>query len=348
MSRPGKIAQLPPPLRDEINRRMDRNVPGSVLAGWLNSLPEVREILATYFDGAPINEQNLCNWRRTGFSAWQTHQEFLTLLREFSSRAADIEAAAPISMADHAAHLLSIHFAVALQNASLPSDPAHTPTPTPTPSEPGHSPTIHSPLSPSSLKPLFAIARAVATLRRGDHAAARLKLQQEALRARTAAKEPVASQGPRIFNPPQQPGPLLTSLPSKPASVPAPGNQAKSSFSHLRPSSSAVPGHSSRSSIIHSLLSLPPLPSLFRSTPPSTATLIQSRADCSSPVSPLNTQTLPATPQPPEPPSRPYSVSPSRTLGFIWDFRLRIDKSKNLVTTISDAIPCPLRPCPGR
>ncbi|HWB03853.1 MAG TPA: hypothetical protein VG796_12575, partial [Verrucomicrobiales bacterium] len=94
MSRLGKIASLPRPLREEINHRMDRNVPARILADWLNSLPEVQQILRDSFDGNPINEQNLCNWRQGGFQEWQTRREFLERLQLFSESAADIESAA--------------------------------------------------------------------------------------------------------------------------------------------------------------------------------------------------------------------------------------------------------------
>ncbi|HWB06268.1 MAG TPA: hypothetical protein VG796_24810 [Verrucomicrobiales bacterium] len=293
MSRIGKIASLPRPFREELNHRMDRNVPARILAERLNSLPEVQALLRDSFDGNPINEQNLCNWRQGGFQEWQTRREFLERLQLFSESAADIESAAS-GMADYAASLLSIHFATAMEEFSFGSSsaqahPTHTLTLTlthtpseqaplpasepaaspihdstihdssPTPPPHPHSSIIHSQLSP--LKPLYALARAVSSLRRGDHSAARLKLQQQAA-ARAAAKvsssEP-ASQGPRIFNPPRQPEPLLTSLPANPFTSPRPAapaseNQGKSSLFSFSQSSSPAP-----LSILYSPLSLPPI-----------------------------------------------------------------------------------------
>ncbi|HWB04235.1 MAG TPA: hypothetical protein VG796_14500 [Verrucomicrobiales bacterium] len=270
---------------------MDRNVPARILAEWLNSLPEVQQILRDSFDGNPINEQNLCNWRNGGFQEWQTRREFLERLQLFSESAADIESAAT-GMADYAASLLSVHFATAMEafsSGSRPSTqahPTHTLTPTHTPSKqadstihaspihaspihestihaspppaapPPHSSTIHSQLSP--LKPLYALARAVSSLRRGDHSAARLKLQQQAA-ARAAAKSPPsepASPGPRIFNPPHQPEPLLTSLPVEEPAASASENQGKSSPSPAADSSpQSRPSDPSHLSIIHSPLS---------------------------------------------------------------------------------------------
>src|SRR5262245_7816683 len=214
MSRIGKIASLPRPLREELNHRMERNVPARILAEWLNSLPEVQALLRDSFDGHPINEQNLCNWRNGGFQEWQTRQEFLERLHLFSEDTAEIEEKSA-GMADYAARLLSIHFAIALQQISFappassdPADPSSEQAPPPR----THSSIINSPLSP--LKPLYALARAVSSLRRGDHSAARLKLQQQAA-ARAAAKAS-SSEGPRNSIPPRQPESLLTSPPSDP------------------------------------------------------------------------------------------------------------------------------------
>src|SRR4051794_10430203 len=38
MNRTGKIARLPRSLRDELNRRLEHNIPGRTLVAWLNSL----------------------------------------------------------------------------------------------------------------------------------------------------------------------------------------------------------------------------------------------------------------------------------------------------------------------
>ena len=41
MTRNGKIARLPDDIREELNRRLERNVQGITLVEWLNSLPQV-------------------------------------------------------------------------------------------------------------------------------------------------------------------------------------------------------------------------------------------------------------------------------------------------------------------
>jgi hypothetical protein len=71
MTRNGKIARLPDDIREELNRRLERNIQGITLVEWLNSLPEVQEILRDLFEGNPIIPQNLSQWRQGGFAEWQ-------------------------------------------------------------------------------------------------------------------------------------------------------------------------------------------------------------------------------------------------------------------------------------
>ena len=51
LNRNGKIARLPKPLREELNRRLDNGEPARRLLPWLNSLPAVRALLAAEFGG---------------------------------------------------------------------------------------------------------------------------------------------------------------------------------------------------------------------------------------------------------------------------------------------------------
>jgi hypothetical protein len=70
-SRTGKIARLPLALRTQLNRRLQNGEPGKVLAEWLNGNPTVQAIIATEFDGRPINEGNLSQWRNGGYKDWE-------------------------------------------------------------------------------------------------------------------------------------------------------------------------------------------------------------------------------------------------------------------------------------
>ena len=81
--RNGKIAHLPRSIRDELNQRLERSQPASQILPWLNGLEEVREIIKEEFDGVPISEQNLSQWRQGGFQEW-------LVLRELCQEAGDV------------------------------------------------------------------------------------------------------------------------------------------------------------------------------------------------------------------------------------------------------------------
>ncbi len=81
--RNGKIAHLPRSIRDELNQRLERSQPASLILPWLNGLEEVQEIIKEEFDGVPISEQNLSQWRQGGFQEW-------LVLRELCQEAGDV------------------------------------------------------------------------------------------------------------------------------------------------------------------------------------------------------------------------------------------------------------------
>ena len=68
----GKIANLPSRIREEINWRINDGQPGTEIIEWLNAKPEVMEVLSERFDGHPISEQNLSEWRKRGYQQWLT------------------------------------------------------------------------------------------------------------------------------------------------------------------------------------------------------------------------------------------------------------------------------------
>jgi hypothetical protein len=69
-SRNGKIARLPRHVREELNERLERSEPGPQLLAWLNALPETKEVAEKHFASAPVNKQNLSEWRQGGFQEW--------------------------------------------------------------------------------------------------------------------------------------------------------------------------------------------------------------------------------------------------------------------------------------
>ena len=72
---------MPLPIREEVNVRLWKGEKGRVVADWLNSLPEVHTVLAEEFDGKPVREQNVSEWRINGHQHWLQRQEVLELLQ---------------------------------------------------------------------------------------------------------------------------------------------------------------------------------------------------------------------------------------------------------------------------
>ena len=94
MTRTGKIARLPPAVREELNRRLREAEPGGPLLEWLNALPEAKAVLAAQFDGQPISKQNLSEWRLGGFRDWERHQDALARVGQLAEQGNDLANAA--------------------------------------------------------------------------------------------------------------------------------------------------------------------------------------------------------------------------------------------------------------
>jgi len=94
MTRTGKIARLPRSLRHELNTRLENGEPARTLLQWLNALPEVQSILESTFEGRPISEQNLSEWKTGGFLDWQRNQQSCDRVRELIEVAGQIDSAA--------------------------------------------------------------------------------------------------------------------------------------------------------------------------------------------------------------------------------------------------------------
>jgi len=125
MTRHGKIARLPHPIREQINRRLQNSDEGKEIVEWLNALPEVRAVMDAEFEGQAVSEMNLSNWRLGGYRDWEAQQEALAAVRRFGADAAEINQAAGGQLADQLAICMIARIAVALQQApSGGDDPA--------------------------------------------------------------------------------------------------------------------------------------------------------------------------------------------------------------------------------
>ena len=109
--RNGKIARLPATLRQQLNERLDNAEEGPELLDWLNSLPQVQQVLEAHFQGVPISKQNLSEWRQGGFQEWLLRRELCAQAQDLAETAADMSQQQPHSdLADAAAALLALRF----------------------------------------------------------------------------------------------------------------------------------------------------------------------------------------------------------------------------------------------
>lgn len=159
MKRNGKIARLPRPIREQLNKRLQQEEDGSGILQWLNELPEVRPVLNEYFSGRPVSKQNLSEWRLGGYRAWSLQQEMLTQASELTADAGELVGASENRLTDHLATVLAARYTRLLSgwDGELSEEFRR------------------------SLRTLRQLSQDIVELRRGDHSAARLKIEQERL-----------------------------------------------------------------------------------------------------------------------------------------------------------------------
>jgi hypothetical protein len=157
-TRNGKIARLPKAVREELNRRLCDGEPGNQLVAWLNALPEVQRIVATEFGGRAVREQNLSEWKQGGYADWLRQQEALELVCSLSADGEELQTAAVEPLTEKLVLWLAARYAVATRKMA---------------GKDGN--------TEMDWKRLRELCNDVVALRRGDHSAARLKIEQERL-----------------------------------------------------------------------------------------------------------------------------------------------------------------------
>jgi len=163
MARLGKIARLPSEVREQLNVRLHNGELGTQLVEWLNSLPEVQAILAAQFDGRPINEQNLTEWKQGGYEDWLRHQEDCSRARMLTEQAHELEKeAGEVRLEDRLAAPMAMALARLLREADESSG------------------------GMEKQKMVFGVSRELAQLRRGSHNAERVRLERERWETRQA------------------------------------------------------------------------------------------------------------------------------------------------------------------
>jgi len=172
----GKIGRLPKAVQEQVNRRLDQGEKGRSLVAWLNSLPEVQAVLAAEFAGKPIREQNLSEWRMHGYADWSRQQEACKLAQQMIAEDGALQPPGAPPLTDQIAAWISVRYLRAVRK--LVENPA------------GGEP---------DLKVLREFSHDLVALRRGDHSAARLKLELQRLeRKPDGATDHVAGFRPNV------------------------------------------------------------------------------------------------------------------------------------------------------
>ena len=156
VTRNGKIARLPKTVREEFNRRLENGEPAGPLVAWLNGLPEVLAVLAAEFGGKPIREQNISEWRKGGYRDWLAQQEALALAQQLAEDAVELKADGRAPLTDALALWLAARYAVATRQ-------------------------VRDTEGAEGWRLLRELCADIVELRRGDHSAERLRLEQEQL-----------------------------------------------------------------------------------------------------------------------------------------------------------------------
>jgi hypothetical protein len=112
-TRTGKIARLPFNIRRDLNVHLDNNQPGPAILEWLNSLPETKEVLDGFFDGRPISEQNLSEWRKGGYEDWLRLEEARRIASAMREEGEQLDCAmGQDALSERLSTLLSVELAV--------------------------------------------------------------------------------------------------------------------------------------------------------------------------------------------------------------------------------------------
>ena len=155
MTRNGKIARLPRCFREDLNQRLSDGEQGKSLVAWLNSNFEVKEVLDLYFDGRPITEQNLSEWKQGGYQEWLRHQENLEWARNAVEEAEELAGDEdPMPLSDRMGPLAALALGKIIRAAG--TEELNT---------------------PAGRKELLEAIRELTALRGSDHRATRLEME---------------------------------------------------------------------------------------------------------------------------------------------------------------------------
>lgn len=159
--RKGKIARLPEPIREQLNRRLSNHESSTPLLKWLDSLPEVRTVMTEEFGGKSVYKQNLHEWRQGGHADWRRQQEAVKMLEQLAACGAATAQAAQYPLTDKMTAWLTARYLAAAQKFRAGEEEA-------------------------DWNRLRELCHDMVGLRRGEQHAQRLKFDREKARARLA------------------------------------------------------------------------------------------------------------------------------------------------------------------
>lgn len=111
-----KIGRLPFVVRNELNERIRDGAQGAELLDWLNGLKETKKVLREAKE-APINAQNLTDWRSTGYKDWLDDQADADRFRRLAEVSHTLATAAGGSAAGVACNIATAKIMDALEGA---------------------------------------------------------------------------------------------------------------------------------------------------------------------------------------------------------------------------------------
>jgi hypothetical protein len=154
--RSGKIARLPPDIREQLNQRLANHESSTSLVKWLNALPEVQAIVTQEFGGKAVMRQNLHEWRHGGHAEWRRQQEARAIMEQLHQEGNELTKMADGSVSNIMAQWLAARYVVGMkQRLGWNGDPT------------------------AAWEQLRECCHDVMALRRADHLAQRLELDRE-------------------------------------------------------------------------------------------------------------------------------------------------------------------------
>ncbi len=111
----GKLQTLPLALRDRICFDLLDGKTGVEILGWLNALPEVREHLASRWNGEPISDKNFSDFKTGYFEKWLKQQRDLERQKALHEHAVKIVQSSGLQLGSAAAAIAAGKFYTAIE-----------------------------------------------------------------------------------------------------------------------------------------------------------------------------------------------------------------------------------------